>query len=489
MTETRVRKIFAGVGIIAAGQVALTLLSFIRNLIVAWLLVPEERSVALALGTYFLTCEACFTVGAERLVIVWPGKEIIRFQNVGHLVFIARGILISTVMLALSPLVSDFMNMSDYTGAFMLVSLAPLVRSFAHLDIFRQQRSMIFSAQVISQVMAMAISTISTFVAFLFLKDHRLIILAVFIHQFVFVLATHFLAEKKYGFFFNKSYAHEYIIFGLPILGSSLLEAFCQHGDKYIVSYAEGMLYFGDYFLAMMFVTVPVVVYEMVQGRIGLPWLSQAAEDPERLREKHRGLLESASFAALTNIVVMGLVGPTLLVLVFGAKNGACAPIVPLLSAIAATRLLRGAVATIALSNRNARLCLQLSAIRVIVSLVIIILGIRYGVYAVVVGAIAGELVAGAHGYLRLRKAFDWDRPSAGILVSCAMIAVVVIGVFLTLQLFEPWINWSVVIVAYALITTLFLTRSDRLHTYFLRFLEAIPGSPASRNKIKGSRD
>jgi O-antigen/teichoic acid export membrane protein len=474
MAVTGAGRILKGAGVVTLGQLLGSVFSFLRNMILARLLFPEETAIAFALSTYMMTSETILAIGIERLVIVWDGEDLKRFERVGHTILLLRGLVLVGLMVLFAPYVCQFIHMEEYTESFLSVSLAPLLRSCLNLDVFRQQRRMNFHSLAICEVVPLAISTVVVYYAALWYGDHRAILVALYVRQFLWVVCSHLFSEEKYGLAWSKEYCQQYLVFGIPLLFNGILVAFTQYADRYVVGYTTSQVVFGYYTLAAMFADMPLLVLSSVLTQVGLSWIKEANDDPQRLASRQTGLIQICSLISLATVTGLGMLGAPLLVLLFGKKYAESAALLPMIAIIPCIRLVRTSMSTIAIAHRNSPYCLRMAIIRVILSIVGMAIGVQWEIKGVILGALSGEIGALIWGIVTLPGQVPWTgkRPLAVILLGSG--GSILLGFWLVQDGFNLWVTYSVGAIILVILASGIVWLSPELRTQAIRIYQLL---------------
>ena len=152
-----------------------------------------------------------------------------------HVLSIARGLLLSCVLLVTASGTAKVFGVPEFAGSFAIAALCPLLSSFAHLSIKQIQQHFQYTseaiAQVITQLSALAVGILAAF-AF---RDHRAILASFLIEAVVYTIMSHLLANSRYGLSSRRAVLQKAASYGLPLLLNGIGLAALSQFDRMLV--------------------------------------------------------------------------------------------------------------------------------------------------------------------------------------------------------------------------------------------------------------
>ena len=165
-------KIIKGTMVLTISQVITFACRFIRNIIIARILTKEDYGIAATFALTVTTLESITAFSVDKIVVQSKHGEDPTFIAAAHSIQIIRGVLTSLVLFALAFPISYYFKIPDAKWAFMYLSSIPLIRGFAHLDIFSIQRKMIFWPKAFVDTAPQIIITLLAWPVTLWLGDY-----------------------------------------------------------------------------------------------------------------------------------------------------------------------------------------------------------------------------------------------------------------------------------------------------------------------------
>jgi len=313
-------EILKGGSILTVGQVIAQLLMFIRNIILARMLTPEDMGIAATFAITISLLEMSSNLGVEMLLVQAQDGDDPRLQAVAHLFQVGRGLLMGAIILALAPIIARMFDTPQAVWAFQYVAIVPVLQGFMHLDWKRVQRNMTFIPSVIVEIAPQAIITLAAWPMVIWLGDYSAILWLVIIQALMMLLASHFVAKRNYQVSWNRVFASRLFAFGWPLLLNGLLMFGVFQGDRLIVGTAYSMAELGVFSVAFALVMMIVLTIAKLAAALLLPLFSRVQADQETLR---RYLRLSVQILALIGGVValpLILIGGDLIVMIYGEQ-------------------------------------------------------------------------------------------------------------------------------------------------------------------------
>lgn len=335
------RRVLSGAASLGAGQALSQGLSFVRNIIIARLLSPEDFGIAATFAITVSLLEMISDLAADKLIIQARDGDDPRLQSTAQLWQFIRGVASGLIIVLLAWPIAALFKVPEATWAFYWLALVPVLRGLVHLDIRRLQRWMRFWPAVASEAASQLVVTVAAFPLAWWLRDYSAMLWIVIIQAAVLALVSHMVAERGYGWSWDRAHAARLLDFGWPLLINGVLMFAIFQGDRLIVGSMYSMEELGLYSVAVALAFAPTTLLASLSLSILLPLLSQVQDDRPRLT--HRYVLSAQFFAAASCLVaaLFVLLGPMLIELCFGEKYVGAADVLAVLAMMQAVRLFR----------------------------------------------------------------------------------------------------------------------------------------------------
>lgn len=337
--------------VLFASHAAAALLSFLRNVIVARALGVEEFGVASTFAVIFALVETATDTGLEKLIIRDPEGEEKRFLGTMHSIFAIRGLIAAIAMILLAGPFARYMGLEEIAWAYQILALAPLIRGFVHFDIYRLQRQMRFGGIVAATLAGPIIALAVVLIGALFVRDFQIVLWALIGYQFAFMAASHIKAERPYRLTMNWEIARRSIRFGLPLLLNGILMFAILQGDRLIIGGEISVEVLGWFSVAWLLASTPAFVLINTVRSLFLPKLADGVNEHGLDETRVTATVEAGCFAAIWLIAGFFVLGPSVLLLVYGTEFAEALTVLQLVTVAFAFRLIVASTTTIALAG------------------------------------------------------------------------------------------------------------------------------------------
>jgi len=335
------RKIFKSSVIITSGEIVAQVCSLLRNVILARVLTKADFGVAAILGMTISIFEIGGRLSIENCLVQSKDGDKPRFMAAAHALQAMLGLVSCLLIFATAYPMAAYFKAPEAAWALQLLSVVPLIRSLAHLDLYRMTRELRFGPGVLSDIVPQLIITLAVWPLTLIWKSYVVLVWLLVGKQLASTIASHFLAKRPYQWAYDREINASLLHFGWPMLINGLLLFGIMQGDRFAIGIKYTVAELGVYAVAGSLTLVPAATLLKLSGSISLPLLSSAKDDePLFIRMQATTSQVLALFSAIY-AVVMILSGGPLVRLVFGAKYGDAAALTAWLGFSQALRLLR----------------------------------------------------------------------------------------------------------------------------------------------------
>ena len=298
---------------------------FIRNMILARILAPDQIGIMAIIMSFSIAFDALTEVGVKQSIIQNKKGADIRYLNVAWWMQVVRALCLYGIAVLSAPLISSFYNNPDLLPlmrvAFIAIALKGFVSPRAHVlekeykfgkAVFLIQGSAILGA-VISVILALVIRNAWALVMGFVAETAILCILSFVLVPFMpkFEIDRNSLIELM-------RYARR--IFGLPVLTMISYQA-----SNIVLGKVVSMEQLGLYSLAALLTYIPNDLFARVISPVLLPAFSEKQDNKKALC---RGLLQTSQLTAIFAIPLVALMAccaSELLLLAYGPRYVAMA--------------------------------------------------------------------------------------------------------------------------------------------------------------------
>lgn len=333
-----------------------TILSFMRNVIIGRMVSVEDFGVVSTFALAFAIIQTATDVGFDRMIVQDKNGRDEGFQSCLQSLQVLRGIAGMVFFLIFAWPYAWFLGNLDIYWAYLAVSVVPLIRGFIHFDVYRFQRNMKFVPTALITGGAPAASLLMVVILLPFVPDYRVMLIAIIVQQSVFVLLTHVLARRRWRLSWDPVVVRRALRFGLPLLVNGILVFAIHNGDMLLVGSFLGMETLGWFYVATLLTITLALHLDTTIRSVVLPGLSRSLEDRATFNARAREAVELSTAASVTILGAIYLLGPAMVLGLFGQKYAQALPYLIPMAALYAIKTMKVGPNVIALAQAKTHL-------------------------------------------------------------------------------------------------------------------------------------
>ncbi|MGB2961031.1 MAG: lipopolysaccharide biosynthesis protein [Candidatus Omnitrophota bacterium] len=325
------RKVIRGGLWVFSTRVLERILSFIRAIILARLLSPNDFGL-FGIALLMLTMLDTFSQSGFRSALIQKKENIKDDLNTAWTVEVIRSFLIAAALFFLSPLVAVFFETPRAELLLKVIGLSIIFQSFTNISAVYFEKELDFHkysfyhlAGIISDV------TVAIVAAFIY-RSVWALILGHLTGNLVRCVVSYLIDPYRPRLHLDISKAKELFKFGKWIWGSSILGFLTVHGDDIFVGKILGATSLGFYQMAYLISNLPVTEFGQLVYRVTFPAYSKIQEDIPRLRDLYLSVIRFTAFLIFPLTGLILILAPEFTRSFLGAK---WMPIVPAIQVLA----------------------------------------------------------------------------------------------------------------------------------------------------------
>lgn len=336
------RKILIGSIQIAGGQGAIQALSFVRNLVIARIIGPEQFGLALTLVLVLSLVEMAAETSADKFIVQDAEGDDKRVQSTLHLFMFIRGIAFAVLLLLGADLIVRFFGVpEDIAWAYRVLGAATVCTGLLHLDVKRFHREMRYHPDMVADVAGNAVAFIvGVFLAWT-LGDFRAMLYAILARFATMAAVSHLFADRPYRIWLSTDVAGRVWRFAWPLMINGLVLFIANQGDRALIGRAFGMEVLGIFGAAALVVQAVGIIILKVVSSIGLSFLSARKHDAGDYDVAYHRFGSVVALAAVVFAVPLIVVLPHVIPMAFGDDYDVPRALVTLLVVALALKIFR----------------------------------------------------------------------------------------------------------------------------------------------------
>ena len=326
---------------LSLGQGVTLVLSFLRNMILAKLLGPENMGVGAGFMSVMVAVELTSDLGMQKLVVQSNETDNPRFIGTVHSMVLIRSFLLATIIFLVAGPSARWFQAPEAVWAFQLLALVPLCKSLTNLDIYRQHRDLKFHATISVDILSQAAAFMIAVAVGLAYGTYSAILAGVLSQSMTSAMTSQLFASKRHLFAMERTTITKIYSFGWPLAISGVLMLIGIQSDRFIVGRAFGLNDLGNYSLALTLAMAPFGAIAKVFNSMYLPLLARSRDEPGRFLHQFRRICVLTSLAAAGCACLFMLLGRPTVMILFGDEYRTTSVLMGWMGIIVATRLLR----------------------------------------------------------------------------------------------------------------------------------------------------
>lgn len=395
-----------------AVRVISRILSFLRLVILARLLVPEDFGL-MGIALLSLATLETFSETGFQQALIQKKKNIEEYLNTAWTTQILRGIILFIILFSLASYAVAFFNAPLARPIIQIISLSLLVQAFTNVGIVYFQKELEFNKQFIYELGGTLADFMVAIVAASILRSVWALVFGFLAGSIARLIASYFIHPWRPRLDFDLVKAKELFGFGKWIFGSSILIFLVTQGDDILVGRLLGVVALGFYQMAYKVSNLPATEITHVISQVTFPAYSKLQNNMPKLREAYLNVLRLTTFLSFPIAGLIFALAPDFTKIFLGEK---WLPMVPAMQVLALWGLIRAIGATTGpvfhgVGKPRITTIMQLIAL-VLLIILIYPLSIRFGILgtslAVVFSTLISTLVA-SYMVVRVTKWGIWN--------------------------------------------------------------------------------
>lgn len=296
-TESLSKKVVRGGVWVFALRFTNRALRFMRTVILARLLVPEDFGL-LGIAMLSITTLETFSETGFSAALIQKDKEIKSYLDTAWTVSIIRGVILFILLFLFAPLIAEFFNSPQVTPVIRVVSISTLLMGFKNVGMIYFHRDLDFKKLFYYEFSAILVSLfVSIGLAIVFRNIWALVVGGLAANA-VRLAMSYFIHPYRPKIGIDRNQLQDMFDFGKWIFVSTIVFFLCNQGDKIFVGKLFELAALGFYQMALSFSSLATTEITQIISRVTFPVYSKLQNDLPRLREAFLRVLKVSAFFA-----------------------------------------------------------------------------------------------------------------------------------------------------------------------------------------------
>lgn len=395
--------------LILSGNLATSVLLFLRTLLVARLISVADYGIAATFAMVMAVVEMMSAIGLQQQIVQSKDGDDPHFQAALQGFQFLRGMVSALLLLLLAGWVAAFLRVPEAAWGYRALALVPLLTGLQHFDVIRFGRALRFWPGALAGVSLAVAALVLVLPLTVWFDDWRVMLFSIIGQTAVFVVATHLLAERPYRLVFDRKVMGRSFRFGWPLLINNMLLFAVFNGDRLIVGREMGMEQLAIYAMGLTLTLTPAMLLVKSAQSLLLPQLAAMPRDTVEGVAQFGVLAMAALQAGLAMgtflILAIALFGDPVVEFLLGPRYEALKALLPWLAIMQAIWVFKTGPSVIALAAGRTENDMIANLVRVAALPLTWIVALHSGnIMAIVAIAILAEALSVTVAILRLRR-------------------------------------------------------------------------------------
>jgi lipopolysaccharide exporter len=367
-------------------------IGLIETLILARILAPSQFGAygvaLLALGVLEVLTET----GVNVFLV--QERDIEKYLDSAWCVSIARGVIISLLLVFLAPFIAAFFHSPESLQLLYLMSFVPILRGLINPSVVKFQKELLFGKDFSYRVSILAIDTVVSILVTYITHSPIGIIIGLLTGVIFEVLLSFFIIGPRPHFTIHRSYLSLLFHRGKWVTAAGFADYLFENVDNLAVGRMLGTGALGVYQMAYALAVIPLSELGKVFVHVTIPIMVKIVGDPVRVRRAFLQMVSVVGVMALP-LVIAFIFYPEIAVFLLGEKWREIASVLPILVIVGYSRALLGTSSALFISMKRQ----DYTAFRTVITIggmlaVLVPFITQFGIRGAAISALIGSFVS-----------------------------------------------------------------------------------------------
>jgi len=371
---------------------SIELFAFIQGIILARLLAPAEFGL-IAMTQIFFAISRCFIdSGFTTALIRKNNRQAIDYSTV-YVTNIVMTSFFSIVLFICAPLIAGFYNEEVLTAIVRVNAFLLFINSFIAVQSTRMRINLQFKQLGICNVLVTLVTGITSICLAYLGYGVWALIYPNFLSPIICACFYWHYQHWFPGFNFSWKIWRDYFSFGSKLLASILLNTIWENLYPIIIGKKYSAKDLGFYSKASSYAFLPSKTFQGVIEQVTFPVMSSIQDDKVRLQSAYRRLIRVSGFIIFPILIGIAVLAKPFVILFLTEKWSASIPYLQVICFAAMWYPIHALNLNLLQIKGRSDLFLTLEIIKKVVSLVVIIVSVPFGVFYMCVGSVISSFI------------------------------------------------------------------------------------------------
>lgn len=405
MSPNKLNKLVVeGSGFLAGQTILAKALFFIRTIVLARLLSPQDfgiisLSIVLIQGLGSIT-----SIGMEKIIIQ---KKNLNQELIGNAwtINILRGLILTILTFALSPIYGSIINEPQTIIVLKIIAFIPFLEGLINPISFLAEREIQFRRISYYETLSTFLEVVSVIFLAIILLDVRALAIGMVLGNVLKVALSYLFFKASIFPRFNKKYLFELLSVAKHFIIISVGSVLMIQGDKLIIGSILGSQLLGYYVIAYQLAVFPIGILRKIVNRVTFPLFSKLQDDQIQLKTNVSKILQIQLALIIPFIIGIIFYADFVIHFLYGEKWTYSVELLKVLMIVTFGRGITIIAVPYIMGTGKFLLASKIKIIETSMFLIGVFLGTKYfGIIGAAYGAGLGYIIAGLIRLLYLAK-------------------------------------------------------------------------------------
>ncbi len=304
---------------VGISRVGINLLSFVRTIILARLLNPDDFGL---MGICLIVHRGIeiFTQTGFAAALIHRKSNFDEAKDTAFTLVVIRGIILAAVVFGIAPFVANYYEENILVRLLRVFALVFIINGFGNINIIALHKELNFKL-VTFNVQARRISELLITVTLAYyLRSVWALVLGNVISAFASIIISYRIIPGRIKFVFNKKIAGELFGYGKFITGLAIVVFVSSEIANAVIGKLLGMEELGYYVFAFTLASLPTTHISKIISRVMFPAYSKLQDDREALKKTYLNVLKIVGILAIPASLGIAVLAPEIVRVVYGER-------------------------------------------------------------------------------------------------------------------------------------------------------------------------
>lgn len=340
-------------------------LTIIKTLILARILTPSQFGI-FGVASLILGILETISETGVNVILIQEKKTINHYVNTAWVVSIIRGIIISLIILLLSPLITIFFDSPASLPSLLLISLIPFIRGFINPSVVNYQKNLEFNKEFKFRSILISFEVVATIIFGLVLRNETALVFGMIVSAVVEVFLSFKLVQPIPKFEFNLDKLNKVVSLGKWMTFAKIFDYLFTHGDDIVVGKLLGTYSLGIYQQAYKISTLPITEIGETFQKVTFPLYSKMVGENKSLKKIYLKSLFTTLLIILPFSLILFLIPEKIVLILLGSNWLSAVPVLKVLSIFAVVKTIANGTFPVLLSYKRQDLVMILTFVGIL---------------------------------------------------------------------------------------------------------------------------